>query len=58
MVRRIQQTPIVPKPQPRPWSTVEKKRDAQCRECGRIYLNTKRTLCPKCDSFTVEEICR
>lgn len=53
MIRRIQNA----KPEkPRQFSTVERKRDAACTECGATFRHTKRTYCPKCDTFTVEEI--
>jgi rRNA maturation endonuclease Nob1 len=44
------------KPESRPWETVSEKRDAECRQCGRRYLNTKREICASCGTATVEAI--
>lgn len=51
MVRRLQN----PMPQPNGvLSTVDRRRRAACRDCGKDYGVTKRTYCPPCDTFTVE----
>ena len=44
------------KPEARPWETVKVNRDAECRECGRRFVNTKREICPSCKTATVEAI--
>lgn len=51
MIRRLQNPPL---PEKRPWKNVRERRDVRCPDCGKVYQNTKREFCGRCDGYLRE----